>query len=105
MNFNQTTRRFNCTFLNLSPNVLKQCKASIAYGNDCDQQIGLFYGNGSGDTVMTEIIGLQPIEGVNEYCFSVTASSGNKTVIVEGTLDVINFGNNYTTYLDYCNDT
>ena len=105
VNFNQTTMRFNCTFFAQVPNRFKQCKANITHGNNCDQQIGSFNGNGSGDTVVTEIIELQPIEGVNAYCFSVIASSGNKTVIVEGTLDVISFGKNYTACFNYCNDT
>lgn len=95
VNFNKTARRFNCTFLSPPPNTLKHCKASVKYGNDCGKQLkgGLLNGSSSADTVMTEVLVLRHIEGVNEYCFSVTASSDNKTVIIEGTLDVLNCGN------------
>lgn len=80
------------------------------YGrNDCDKQLkgGLLNGSSLADTVMTEVLVPQQfeIESVNKCCFSVNASSDNKTVIIEGTLDVINCGNFFFfTCLDYCND-
>ena len=52
----------------------------------------IYSGTGTGDSVTTPSVKLVPMECIDEYCFSVTASSGGRTVIVEGTLDVLNFG-------------
>ena len=57
-----------------------------------DRHLGVYSGTGTGDSVTTQSLKLEPMEGINEYCFSVTASSGGRTVIVEGTLDVLNLG-------------
>lgn len=90
MNFEPKTRRIYCTFLNQALNRVKLCNASIMYGANCDQQLGIYSGMGTGVAVATTSLVL--LDG-NEYCFSITASNGNKTVIVEGVLNVVMFGN------------
>ena len=92
VNFEPATRSIMCTFLNQPLDRDKLCSASIAYGDNCDQHLGVYSGTGTGDSVTTQSLKLEPMDDVNEYCFSVTASSGGRTVIVEGTLDVLNFG-------------
>lgn len=74
---------------------VKQCTANITYGADCDQNIGIFRGMGTGDSVVTTSLVL--IDGVTEYCYVVNTSSGTVTVFIEGTfqIGVINFGRHH----------
>lgn len=94
MNFNPTRRNFECSFLNQPQEREKECNASITYGNNCEQELGVFAGMGIGDSVATTELSLDNImtADVSEYCFSVTATSGMNTVVVEGMLDIINLG-------------
>lgn len=69
----------------------KQCSANITHGVNCDQHIGMFSSTGTGDSVSTPPLKL--IDGVTEYCYLVTASSGTVSVIIEGSLDIISIGN------------
>ena len=93
MKFEPAMSTIHCTFLNQPFNSVKLCNASITYGANCDQQLGIYSSEGTGNFVTTPTLVLE--EGVNQLCFSVTAKSGNKTVIVEGTLDVVKLGNAY----------
>lgn len=78
---------------------VKSCTASISYGEDCDQHLGTYPANGVGSTVTTPTIEFIP--EVSFYCISISASSGNQTVIVEGMLDLVNIGT--VIILDYYN--
>ena len=92
MNFDPTIRSIKCSFLNQPQGTVKYCNVSVAYGDNCDQQLGKYSSVGRGDSLTTQSLMLEAADGVNEFCFCVTASSDGKTVIVEGTLDVLNFG-------------
>ena len=65
----------------------KECSINITYGPNCGQQLGLYTSEGTGDSISSPELPL--IEGVSEYCFTVTARSNNVTVSVEGTLNLI----------------
>ena len=87
VNFNSEMKTIICTFLNQPKDTTKECSLNIIYGPNCDQQLGLYTNEGTGDSVSTPELPL--IEGVTEYCFTVTARSNNITVNVEGTLNLI----------------
>ena len=74
------------------------------YGPDCDQSLGVYSSSSTGpsDSLSTSPIDL--VDNVAEYCFTVTASSGNVTVDVEGTLNLINIGISLAMYAQcsYC---
>ena len=91
VNFDPAIRSIKCTFLNQPQDGVKHCNASITYGDNCDQQLGVYSSIGTGDSVTTPMLEL--IDSINEYCFSVTASSGVRTVVVEGSMDIVTFGN------------
>ena len=82
--FRSIDRSITCTFINQQPNTMKQCIANIMYGSNCDQQLGVYTGMGTGDKVRTLPIGRAL--GVDEYCFIVNATSRNITVLVQGNL-------------------
>lgn len=92
VNFDATERSVICTFLNQPSQRVKECNANITYGSDCDQFLGVYEGEDTGDAVRTPSLGTVP--GVAEYCFTVTAISNNVTVQIEGNL--VNIGEVYT---------
>ena len=69
---------------------MKQCSANITYGENCDTLLDTYNGMGIGGTVETQQLELVP--GVVEYCFLVTATSNNVTVLVDGTLRYLILG-------------
>ena len=69
---------------------IKSCIANVTHGKNCEQYLGTYRVNGVGSTVTTPTI--QFIPEVSSYCISISASSGNQTVIVEGNLDLVNIG-------------
>ena len=87
VDFNPIRRSIICTFLNQQRGVLKQCSANISYGENCNSFLNIFTGMDVGDTVETHQ--LEVVPGVVEYCFLVTATSNNITVLVEGNLQNI----------------
>ena len=87
INFNSETTTIICTFLNQPVDTTKQCSFNITYGPNCDQQLGSYTSEGTGDSVSSPELPL--LEDVSEYCFTVTARSNNVTVSVEGTLNLI----------------
>ena len=92
VNFEPTTKHLYCTFPNEPLDSVKQCNANITYGANCDQQLGVYSTMDTGVSVaITSVV----LVDINEYCVSVTASSSNKTVIVEGRLIVVKFGNEH----------
>jgi hypothetical protein len=84
VNFDRNQRSIMCTFLNKTPNIMKQCSANITYGEDCDRFLNIFSGMGTGDIVATQP--LEGVPGVTEYCFLVTAETNNRMVLIDGTL-------------------
>ena len=89
VNFNSDMKTIICTFLNEPKDTTKECSFNITHGPNCDQLLGLYTNEGTGDSISTPELPL--IEGVSEYCFTVTARSNNVTVSVEGTLNLIAF--------------
>ena len=87
VNFDPNRRNIICTFLNQPYGIIKQCNANISYGKNCNSFLNTFIGMNAGDTVETEQ--LEVVPGVVEYCFLVTATSNNVTVLVEGNLQNI----------------
>ena len=88
INFDATERSVICTFVNQPLQMEKECIANITYGAECDQLLDVYEGVGTGDEVRTP--SLETVPGVAEYCFTVTATSNNATVQVEGNL--VNIG-------------
>ena len=91
VNFNSEMKTIICAFLNQPMNITKECFVNITYGPNCGQILGSYTNEGTEDSVSTHELPL--IEGVSEYCFTVTARSNNVTVSVEGTLDLIVLNN------------
>ena len=70
----------------------KHCNATVKYGTNCDQEIGMYSSSSTNNSVNTPQI--QFINGVSKYCISVIANSdmNNLTVAVEGMLSLIDIG-------------
>ena len=76
-----------CTFINQPQDVVKQCSISITYGTLCDQVLGVYRSAGPSDILPSPSI--EFLNDVAEYCFTVNASSGNLTTVIEGNLNLI----------------
>ena len=63
---------------------------NITYGKNCEIFLDSYSGMGTGDSVETQQ--LEVVPGVVEYCFLVTATSNNVTVLVDGTLQYLILG-------------
>ena len=84
MLFNSNTLNFNCTFLNESLDREKECRANLSYGDNCENDQGVYMGSiNEGNTLITNAI--EPLDEFTKYCYTVQARSGNKTVVVNGT--------------------
>ena len=73
---------------------IKYCNISISYGMDCEKILGT-----SGNMNISNIVTTSPINnipGVNEYCYSASASYGNETITIEGNLNIIIDSGKYT---------
>lgn len=91
--FDPNTRHFICLFLNqMTIAGTKRCNATVKYGTNCDQEIGMYSSSSTNNSVNTPQI--QFINGVSKYCISVIANSdmNNLTVAVEGMLSLIDIG-------------
>ena len=91
VNFNLKERRIVCTFINQPSAIIKQCSANVTFGENCNQLLNVYEGDGTGDIVSTSQ--LETVPGVTEYCFVVTANISNITVMVQGNL--VNLGMQY----------
>ena len=87
VNFISSTRSIECTFLNKPQDSIKMCSANLTYGASCDVSLGVYSSAGLTNRLRTPIISF--LDDVSDYCFTITASSGSETVIIEGTLNVI----------------
>ena len=87
VNFNSDIKTIICTFFNQPKDTPKECSVNITHGTNCDQLLGSYTNEGTGDSVSIRELPL--IEGVSEYCFTVIARSNNVTVSVEGILNRI----------------
>ena len=94
VNFDLTNKRILCTFINQPSAIIKQCSANVTFGENCDQLLNVYEGEGTGDIVSTSQ--LETVPGVTEYCFVVTANISNITVMVQGNL--VNLGMQYFIY-------
>ena len=90
VNFISSTRSIECTFLNKPQDSVKMCSANLTYGASCDVSLGVYSSTGPTNLLNIPIINF--LSDVSNYCFTITASSGSETVIIEGTLNVINLG-------------
>lgn len=67
----------------------KICSASISYGTNCNSTLESKPSiRGTGNDLFTPSINF--VNDNAEYCFEITASSANETVVLKGTLYVIN---------------
>ena len=90
--FDTATGTFLCSFLKqLMLMDRKSCIANVTYGKNCDQHLGTYPATGVGSIMTTPTIEFIP--EVSFYCVSISASSGNQTVIVEGNLGFVNIVN------------
>ena len=79
--FSLTAKTVQCTFLSqTTTDNSRECNATVTYGDNCDQKVGVYASGISSDTVVTTQI--QLIDGISEYCLNVTARNGNMTVMV-----------------------
>ena len=85
-------RTITCAFLKRSLDnvIFKECIANVTYGTNCDQKLNVHSGGGTGYSVTTSPLDLTG--NIAKYCFTVTARSNDETVIVEGTLNLLNNG-------------
>ena len=90
VNFVSTLRNIECTFLNKPLDSVATCSANLTYGANCDVPLGVYSSSGPTNFLRTPVINF--INDVSEYCYSINASSASETVIIEGTLNVINLG-------------
>ena len=88
MRFTPDDRSIVCSFINQPTSTLKHCSANITYGENCDQLLGIYDTVSNGNSVRTPP--LETRADVADYCFIVTATSNNVTVMVEGSL--VNIG-------------
>ena len=86
-------------YLNQPLDRVKHCNVSIFYGVNCNQLLGTFTSVGTGDSLKTPDLLLQTANGT-ELCYSVNASSGGRTVIVEGILNVITINSGKCLYME-----
>ena len=88
--FTSLSRSIVCSFTIEPIKSDKECKANITYGNNCDMQLAVY--STSAPTTPLSTPPITFLNDVAEYCFTITASSGTNTVVVEGTLNVLNLG-------------
>jgi hypothetical protein len=89
--FDFTERRIICTFLNdlTKFNGPKLCVVNFTYGSNCQNHLETYtYQNKNGGDSVT--VWFQNLTRNNEpsYCFTILTNNGNKTVLVEGRLNV-----------------
>ena len=82
MSFSQDDQSIVCSFFNQPTATLKNCSANITYGSNCDQLLGVYSTETSGNTLRTPPLVTRA--DTTEYCYVVTATSSNVTVMVEG---------------------
>ena len=93
--FNPGSVTITCTFADKSFGVAKECLINISYGNNCDEQLGLYTTNFDKDTQALVTPSIELVD-TTRYCFSAIAKSGNTTVIIEGHFNI--FGINTGSY-------
>ena len=77
---NISSKSVLCHFLRAST-FDKQCIANVSHGENCEQFLGTYTGEGTHDVIATSP--LEFINGVSEYCLYVIAVTNNNTVVVE----------------------
>ena len=83
-----------CEFTEQSLGFARECLINITYGDDCEEQLDVYTTDLDSDTGLLVTPRIELVDGVSRYCFSATATSGNTTVIIEGTFNLfgINIG-------------
>ena len=77
-----------CRFLNQMKGI-KSCSFNITYGENCETPLGVYSSTGPTDSVSLSTPSVEFIDNEAEYCFMLTATSGNNTVGVEGSLNLL----------------
>ena len=90
VNFISSLRSIECTFLDNPLDGVTTCSANLTYGANCDIPLGVY--SSSGPTNLLRTTAINFISDISDYCFTINASSASETVIIEGTLNVINLG-------------
>ena len=74
-------------------NSYKQCIANVTYGMNCDKLLGSSKpAEARSSNVLTSPFDFEFIDGVSQYCLIVVATCGHESVIVEGIVNLFNFG-------------
>ena len=92
-----------CLFLNdRIQDTQKECRVVVTYGAKCDQLLGVYSGDGLGNSLQTTP-SLKIVDNVTKYCFNATLNSINisiminTTIVIDGTINLVNFsGGKYT---------
>ena len=87
INFVSDNRSIICLFPNQQQGLTRQCSVNITYGENCEFFLAPYSTSGPSNSLPSPSI--EFLSTVSEYCFTVVASSGNKSVIVEGNLNLI----------------
>ena len=90
MNFISSLRSIECNFLDNPLAGVTTCSANLTYGVNCDVPLGVY--SSSGPTNLLRTTAITFINDISDYCFTINASTASETVIIEGTLNVINLG-------------
>ena len=78
--FDHTRQAFVCNFLDTTTNGIKSCTVNVTHGNNCENHVGVYSGEGLGDSIAVEVLNLTG--NISNYCFMITAQSGKTTVAV-----------------------
>ena len=84
MSFSRDDQSIICSFRNQPTASLKNCSANITYGENCDRLLSVYSAASTGNIITTPP--LETRADVTDYCYVVTATSSNVTVMVEGIL-------------------
>ena len=90
VNFDHAERTITCTFHN-QPSGVKQCTASIHYGDDCNFFLDVYMGSSTSNFVITAPLAI--IKNITEYCYNVTATIQGLSIVtvVEGKFNLLKF--------------
>ena len=78
--YDQDLMNITCEFLNEPYDSIKECIVNLTYGSLCENEFDIV---GTGDSITVSLPDI--IGDASDYCFNVTASSDNTTVVVERT--------------------
>lgn len=85
------SKTFECSLINVTYNEIINCTARVAYGDDCQYQVGTYYGTPTSAEHIMKIY-LFDHEELTDYfhdfCFQVKVTNGSRIIIVEGRINI-----------------